>query len=245
MASEMVLHAGARIVSFEELETIPAPESTKTWFPVPHIDVVSVACELLNDADFRIDRLTLAVARDDHRMFATLDLKSEVDPGVCLSVGVRSSTDKSFPLTLVAGSRVFVCDNLAFFGDINVTRKHTRNGAERWEEGIAGAISELDDFIAAERDRVELLRSLHVGDVLAHHIILMAMMEDTVNPVQAREVCHQWHEPAHDEFRPRNAWSLMNAFTEVMKPAQVRNFGRFALNTMKLYPLIMNHVGRN
>ena len=245
MSSNMVLHAGGRIVSVEELATIPAPEPTKTWFPVRHIDVLSAACERLNDADFRIQKMCVATARDHQRMFATLDLRNEINPGVCLSVGVRSSTDKSFPLSLVAGSRVFVCDNLSFYGDIQVNKKHTRNGSERWQEGIVGAIGELDSFIDAERNRVELLRSIPVGDVMAHHIMFLAMQSEMVNHIQALDVAGQWHDPAHAEFEPRNAWSLFNSFTEVMKPTQVRNFGRFALNSMKLYPLLMNHVGRN
>jgi hypothetical protein len=32
-----------------------------------------------------------------------------------------------------------------------------------------------------------------------------------------RLVLEQWLEPKHEEFRPRVAWSLFNAFTEVAK----------------------------
>lgn len=244
MASEMVLHAGARVVSIEELATIEAPEPTKTWFPVRHLDVLNTACELLNDADFRINKLCVATAHDNHRMFATLDLRSEIQPGVCLSVGVRSSTDQSFPLSLVAGSRVFICDNLAFFGDIKVNSKHTRHGSRRWQEGIVGAISELDVFVAGERRRIEWMRSTRLDDPTVHHLIFTAMRTEMVNHVQALAIADEWYDPRHEEFLPRTAWSLMNAFTEILKPTQVRNFNRFALATSKLYPLLET-MGRN
>ena len=31
------------------------------------------------------------------------------------------------------------------------------------------------------------------------------------------DVVQEWREPSHSEFRPRNLWSLFNAFTEVYK----------------------------
>lgn len=42
-------------------------------------------------------------------------------------VGLRNSHDKRFLVGISFGSRVFVCDNLAFTGDHVVKRKHTAN----------------------------------------------------------------------------------------------------------------------
>ncbi len=33
-------------------------------------------------------------------------------------------------------------------------------------------------------------------------------------------VIKEWREPKYDEFKPRTAWSLFNAVTEVIKPRQ-------------------------
>jgi hypothetical protein len=74
---------------------------------------------------FAVRRATFGLARDNHRMFATLDLTSELAFGVSLAVGVRNSTDKSFPIGFCAGSRTFVCDNLAFRSELTITKKHT------------------------------------------------------------------------------------------------------------------------
>ena len=38
-----------------------------------------------------------------------------------------------------------------------------------------------------------------------------------ITPTQVPDVLHEWREPEHDGFRPRNAWSLSNASTEVLK----------------------------
>ena len=40
---------------------------------------------------------------------------------------------------------------------------------------------------------------------------------DAITNSQIPEVIDQWREPDHQEFQPRNAWSLFNAFTEATK----------------------------
>ena len=109
----------------------------------------------LHGAGFEIRRLRFAVARRDARMFATMDLETSLARGVSLAVGIRNSTDKSLPLGFCAGSRVFVCDNLAFRSELLVHRKHTRFGEERFQEEICEAVTALDQFRVAEAARIE------------------------------------------------------------------------------------------
>ena len=50
--------------------------------------------------------------------------------GVCrldigFELGIRNAIDKSMSVGVVAGDRVFVCDNLAFIGSLIAFRKHT------------------------------------------------------------------------------------------------------------------------
>lgn len=47
-------------------------------------------------------------------------------PDYTYVLGLRNSHDKRFPAAMVLGSQVFVCDNLAFSGEIKIERKHTR-----------------------------------------------------------------------------------------------------------------------
>jgi hypothetical protein len=43
------------------------------------------------------------------------------------------------------------------------------------------------------------------------------MDADAVAPSALPRVLKEYREPWHEEFMPRTAWSLYNAFTEVMK----------------------------
>src|SRR5262249_51585397 len=64
--------------------------------------------------------------RDGQRYFGLMEVRngSNADD-FGLVVGLRNSHDKSFPAALALGSRVFVCDNLAFSGEVKLSRKHT------------------------------------------------------------------------------------------------------------------------
>ena len=56
-------------------------------------------------------------------------------------------------------------------------------------------------------------------------------------------VIQQWRQPNHPEFRERTAWSLLNAFTEVLKDRQQRQPSRAAHETITLQKLIGGEYG--
>src|SRR5207237_10597481 len=130
---------------------------------------------------FQVQKARYALSRNDARMFATLDLSTPLAEGVSLCVGVRNSTDKSFPLGFCAGSRVMVCDNLAFRAELLVARKHTRFGRPRFHEAISKAIGNLDQFQQAESQRVHLLQTTAVGDEKAESLMLRAFEDGIVS----------------------------------------------------------------
>ena len=111
-SSSLVLHAGARAVTLEELKAFRAPEPEGRWYPVSHARVVETVKATLHEAGYDIRKEQYGLMRGGGRFFGTLDLGTPVASGVTLAVGVRNSVDKSFPLGFCAGNRVFVCDNL-------------------------------------------------------------------------------------------------------------------------------------
>ena len=53
------------------------------------------------------------------------------------------------------------------------------------------------------------------------------------------EVLREWRRPRHDDFEPRNVWSLLNACTEALKG----NLIELPRRTDALHGLLDNHVG--
>ncbi|MCA9085867.1 MAG: hypothetical protein KDA81_17530, partial [Planctomycetaceae bacterium] len=102
--------------------------------------------ETLDHAGFQVRRSQLSVSNNNHRFFGVLDIHTPLAEGVSLSVGVRNSNDKSFPIGFCVGNRTFVCDNLAFSSEVVISKRHTRFGNDRYQEGVAAAIERLNEY---------------------------------------------------------------------------------------------------
>lgn len=241
MTSSLLLSGSSRLVSREELGTIAAPPATPTWFPVRHADVLETVSHTLQDAGFRIAASRLGLTRNDARFFGTLDLESVVADGIHLCVGVRNSTDKSFPLALCCGERVLVCDNLSFSSEIVITRKHTKHAAQRFREGIVGAMLSLRQYQQAAGERIHRLRNCSLSTDQANSLILQAYEAHVLSPRLLPKVLAEYRAPRHPEFAPRTAWSLLNAFTEVLKE-RLTQPAQHASLTMQLQGLLGSAV---
>jgi hypothetical protein len=237
--SKLMLHSGGKVATLDEVRTSPTPLAVGRWHPTSHATVLDSVRETLTGAGYVIRAEKYALARNDQRFFGILDLATPLVQGVCLSVGVRNSTDKSFPLGFAAGSRVFVCDNLAFSAELMVRRKHTRNGLKLFGQSIAEAVTSLASFRDAEAGRIRRLSELELTAIAASHFILTAYRRGIINSHQIADVCKEWETPQHEDFRPRTAWSLFNAFTEVLRNRAITAPQQFVATTIRLNGLML------
>jgi hypothetical protein len=240
-ASTLILHRGAQEVSRAGLEAVAPPPATATWFPISHSRVLDTALEALNAAGFQVSRTRLALARNKARFFGTLDLQSPVAAGVTLAVGVRNSIDKSLPIAFCAGSRVFVCDNLAFSSEVVIARKHTRFGEARFNEAISRAVQSLHQYRAAEAERIDRWRHSELSSDAADALLLRAYERQIITAPLLPRLIHEWRHPSFEDFRPRTLWSLFNAFTTVLAERQRTNPQQFAAMTLRLHGFLGNH----
>jgi len=230
---------GSRIVTREELDLIKAPAPTETWFPVDHAHVIDTVSLALQQAGFSIERMKFAVSRtNDARLFAVADLTSVLATGVNLAVGIRNSFDRSLPLGFVAGSKVFVCDNLQFRSELIVARKHTRFGAQRFQEAIQHAIQSLVQFRTTETARIRRLQLTDISDLKAESVLLRSYESGLVSHRLLPRVIEQWRKPSFEEFEPRTAWSLLNAYTSILGSRLQTNPQEYAALTIRLQALL-------
>jgi hypothetical protein len=234
LMSQLILHRGARAVSREELDEVPTPNPTNTWFPVGHSHVLDQATETLGKAGFLVRKQSLALSREGARFFGTLDLEVPLVTGVHLAVGLRNSIDQSLPLGFCAGSRVFVCDNLSFQSELLVNRKHTRNGQARFAEAIALAVQSLHAFRQAEAQRIRKFQHRELTDENADALILRVYEKNFVSYRALPRVISEWRNPSFEDFQPRTLWSLLNAFTTILGERHQSNPQQFASLTIGL-----------
>jgi hypothetical protein len=102
--STLIAHCGTTKVSRDELKLIPVPETTRTFKPIPHHEIVEALVETLGFRHIGVVRDEYAVSPDGMRMFGAMDLEAGFT-GCRFSVGLRNSSDKSMRLGIVIGLR--------------------------------------------------------------------------------------------------------------------------------------------
>lgn len=243
MTATLMNHRGAREVTLNELTTIEAPPPTDTWFPISHFDVWQAVHATLRSAGYEVEKQQFSLARDNHRFFGVLDLQNRIIDGISLAVGIRNSTDKSFPIGMCCGQRVFCCDNLAFTSEIVISKKHTRFGEERYREGISKAVASLGQYQAAQAEWIDRLRSRRLTREEADSIILRSYEEELISVRTLPLVINEWRKPSYDDFHEKTGWSLWNAFTHALGlTEQAKNPAKAALTTIKLQRLMSPEV---
>jgi hypothetical protein len=236
--SRLSLCRGARPVTLDELAAVPTPEATRTWAPVPHVNVLAIAQRELRGAGYAIRRLQLGLSRGDQRLFATADLEYNLVEGVGLSIGIRSSIDRSLALGFCAGSRVHVCDNLAFSAELVVRRKHTTNGRFVFENEVAEAVTELTRYRSAESLRINVMRERPLNRLEALGLIAEGYRGGVISARQIDDVVDRWETVSEIAPQPPTAWRLYNAFTGALAAQSQSNPERFQRSTMLLGKLL-------
>jgi hypothetical protein len=215
----MLLHCGAELVDRPTLFSVRTPRGTDTWYPLPHRVLLEEVQTQLETAGFRIGRESHALSHEGARYFGVMEVRLPGQPqrDYAWVVGLRNSHDRTFPAGLVAGTSVFTCDNLAFSGEVKISRKHTRFAYRDLRNLTARAVGRLGDKFHNLDHRIEAYRNEPVADWQAHDLIIRAVDCRAITTSQVPKVVDEWRNPEHEEFKGRNLWSLFNAFTEAYK----------------------------
>ncbi len=134
------------------------------------------------------------------------------------------------------------CDNLAFSGEVKMSRKHTANVFRDLPDLIYRMLSQVSSM----RDRIDgevtAMKARGLDEVEADHLIVEAIRRHVLPASWLPKVLHGWEKPEHEEFQPRTAWSLFNAFTEVQKGLSPRAQME---GSLRLASLFRTNVDRN
>lgn len=212
---------GALPVTRDQLRALPAPRALSEGHrPVAHIDLLEGITGALSKANVTVRRELLAVGGRGNLLFGVIDLQYGEDPQYQAALGLRTSNDMRFAVQIVAGLRVFVCDNLAISGDvITLNRRHTSRLNIATE--LDGATDRFFTVFATMEKRIGELRSTPVDTGPAKAVILDAAIQGVIPMRLVRDVYDAYFKPKHVEFEPRTLWSLHNAFTTAIKSLPV------------------------
>lgn len=217
----LMLHAGAEAVEYDRLRDLPIPNATATHVPIAHKAVVDMVKYSLGFFGHELVDEHYGVTPDGARFFGLLSLRSP-QGDYTDTVGLRNSHDKSFPIGISFGSRVFVCDNLAFYGDQVIKRKHTVNA----KRDLPGLVAEVIEPLQAQRQAQALHfdayrgRPMHEPEV--NDAIMRMYRKGAINLTRISDVLDAYQMPPHD-WGGETAWRLFNAATYAMRGKVAEN----------------------
>ena len=217
------IHTGGHECERPELEAVALPERTRSYRPIPHGDYADMIQDAVGEYGFQFRQSVHALNREGKQYFGMAELYSErtANESFALVAGWRSSYDKSLNANFVVGSQVFVCDNLAFSGEIQIGRKHTARILDDLPALIRGAVSQTSVMAEQQEQRYERYQIAQVKDSTANHAIIRMLQLGVITTSKVERVVNEYYEPSHDEHLNENGertnWTLFNAATEALK----------------------------
>lgn len=221
----LMLHCGASAVSLPELHKLPTPQPKgPRHFIRPFAEDVEIVREdVQTRLDMNIVDEAYGVLNDKDNMparfFGIIQIQSR-SHDFALMIGLRGSYDQSLSRSLAVGSRVFVCDNLAFSGEIQVGTKQTLNIAARIPQMLHRAVDCIPGMVDTQDRRFEAYRNTTITKRDGDAAIIELVRRNALNPSQVGRVVQEWDEPSHAEHGDGGftLWRLHNAVTEAIKP---------------------------
>jgi hypothetical protein len=243
MSATLVVHRGGWEATKADLASVPVPEPTESYYPVPYD-------RFIEEVELHVPRFGLmvrssqfALAREGSQMFGVLTCANGTpDRDYALAIGVRNSYDRSLAVGLTLGSRVFCCDNLAFSGEVTMHRKHTAHVFRDLPDLIYRMLSQVSAMRERTDGEIASMKDRELPPAHAHHLMVEAVKANVLPASRLPKVIEAWEEPRHEEFRSRTAWSLFNAFTEVAKasPPRAQMEGSLRLSSLFRRELSLN-----
>jgi hypothetical protein len=222
---------------------VVAPEHTNTWYPIPHETLITRVEGALDTLGMKVTESAHALSKGGDRYFGLLKVSNgqEEHRDYSYILGLRNSHDRKFTASMVVGSQVFVCDNLAFSGEITIARKHTRHIERDLPLLAVQAVGKLNNKWADMDKRISLYKESYVTDIAAHDFIIRSVDAGALPVTKVPEVLREWRTPTHQEFASnKTAWRLFNAFTEASKGVSLATLPQ---RTISLHALMDAQVG--
>lgn len=211
----LMLHAGANEVDYDTLRLVETPQATSTHVPLPHHHLVDMIRFALGFHGHEIVEEHHAVMPDGQRYFGLMSLKSNYGEYTDV-LGFRNSHDRSWPISLAFGSRVFVCDNTAFNGEIVVKRKHTANAKRDLPGIVAGIVEPLQEKRIAQACTFDSYRNRPLEIDEFDHLVMQLYRRGGLNVTRIADVVEAYERPPYDWGEP-TAWRAFNAVTYALR----------------------------
>lgn len=220
----MIAVLGDNSTTLKEVQAVKLQEPTGSrrigayWQGVPHGELMDCILRECHDRHWSVGPQKYCLSRDGADLAMAMELKIpqvDIPRGQILGLGVLTSNAMRRALRIVVGSTVVVCQNGMVSGEVVLSRKHTIHFNIQTEIQVA-----LDTYLVKARglmDTVEGLKARVLTLTDAEGILMHAGRQEIMPWSRIGKVDKEFRRPRFAEFRERTSWSLLNAFTWVVK----------------------------
>ena len=240
----LMAHCGSEITPLAVVMNAKTPRPTETHYPIPHGVLIESVRDQLSYRGHSIKEEAHAMTPDGDRYFGLLRLDADSE-GYAPMVGIRNAHDKRLSAGLVVGSNVFVCDNLAFSGEVSMRRKHTRNILKDLPDLVIDLVERAGVYMTQQDDRIEAYKARSLPYKMADAFAVQMARDGVIPDSKVMAVVKEIHEPSHPEHNQggTTVWTAFNAATEILKPKGLNQMNTLVGRTDKLHRLCDRTVG--
>ena len=234
----------------------PAPMGSR-HAPYPFYSFATDTVNAIERAGFTIEQEDYAITKDEQRMFGLLNVSRPVVPvsptfGVPalhrpawnMLVALRGAHDQSISRGLAIGSRVMVCSNLCFHGDLgNWASKQTTNIALRIPEMVADAVAGLGNARRRLTVDFDSFNERQITRDAGDKLLLDIYRSGGFSASQMGRAVDDWDNCSVEEHTAngRNLWWLFSSATMALKPTGANaNHGDIQHRSTVVYNKIAN-----
>ena len=228
----MKKHGCNEYVEYEDLATIPLPPARDRFVPMAHKDLFDRAVKNLSMLNYEPVKPRFLLDHTKQKFVATFGVKQKAkafstgsidlfaNDDYQFEVGLINSNDGSMSAKIFTGTRVMVCANGQWSGEIVLSRKHTRNAGYDINQGLRDFVFDLEDTRKETFASFDKLKEYDFDSKSEVHDFVVETCKRDILPWQhAPHVLEHWDNPEHTEFEERNGYCLFNAYTSHWRDA--------------------------
>lgn len=217
----LMMHTGGKHATREQIAALPPPESLGRFHkPMPHIEVIEAITTGVKHLGFETLDEDFGLSKDGGRLFGVLRFKNGESEARML--GFRNSTDESMALSGVCGKSIFICDNMAFTGEMFVFNKKNTTNASVEQVVAEGMAKVLDQFRVFEQFQQQLEQFKLLSTEASDWLCRLAMAEVVPDRVVMQGMRNYFTPEGKPDCEPRSAWGLHNALTRTLVDGSLR-----------------------
>ncbi len=237
------------------MDLIPAP--TRTYQPFSNKELVMMINKVAEQYGMTLSNEQLGMDLKGMRFFGvyTVDGFDFFGGRIKLTVGCCNSYNRSMSGRMCIGGDVIVCSNSCFYAytdeetGINgmAIAEHRPGIHDGLFQKIEACFAGIEEFRNSQEIFYGQLDDRVLTEKEAYHLIVKAAQSQVLKKTRILRVAEEWNWQErgpqndeektriwHPEFKPRTAYSLFNAFTEVQKDQMQANPVNTNINTMSL-----------